>query len=482
MKKMLLLMLEHKKNSTYYCSRNYSNIFQWNKIINNKTSKIMKELKCPKCGNVFQVDEADYASIVSQVRGKEFENEVKLRTDSIKREMEANQKTAEAEAEILKNKQLDEQKQIINDRESEITRLKSQLDAFENQKQADIKLALATQENSITALKAEIQQEKTNAQLAVIEVENKAKEMIQIQKDKVQELMNQAKLSEQERKIHETALKEQHLRELKMKDEVIDQYKNFKLSLSTKMIGESLEIYCSNQYDLNVRPYMLEAYFGKDTDAKDGTKGDFIFRDIVNGVESVSIMFEMKNEADDTVVKHKNSDFFSKLDKDRKNKKCEYAVLVSMLESDNDLYNNGIYAVPTYEKMFVVRPQQFLTIISLLVQTGRNTVNVKKELEDARNREVDVTMFEAKVARIKELFGVHIKDAEKRYNDAISDIDAAISNLNNMKENLRKWVDHMYKADGNLDDLTCRKLTYKNPTMKEKFDEARAKNQALLEE
>lgn len=225
-----------------------------------------------------------------------------------------------------------------------------------------------------------------------------------------------------------------------------------------------------------VHPYLPTAVFGKDNDIIDGTKGDFVFRDVIDGIESVSIMFEMKNEADETQIKHKNSDFFKKLDSDRTKKNCEYAVLVSLLELDNDLYNNGIYAVPSYEKMFVVRPQQFLAIISLLVQTGRNTVKVKKELADAKNREIDVTHFEEKLETFKGLFGKHVKDAADRYNDALSDIDEAIKQLQGMKEHLRLWVDHLYKAENNFEDITIRKLTYKNPTMKAKLDEARAQN------
>lgn len=241
------------------------------------------------------------------------------------------------------------------------------------------------------------------------------------------------------------------------------------------MIGESLEVFCNNQFETMVHPYLPSAQFGKDNEVIDHTKGDFIFRDFVDGIESVSIMFEMKNEADETQAKHKNSDFFGKLDTDRKKKKCEYAVLVTLLELDNDLYNSGIYAVPGYEKMFVVRPQQFLSIIALLVQTGRNTVQVKKELAEAKNREVDVTHFEEKLDNFKRVFGGHVEDAAKRYQDALSDIDNAITQLSNMKEHLRLWVEHLYKADKNMEDLTIRKLTYQNPTMKVKFDEAKKK-------
>ena len=412
----------------------------------------MKELKCPKCGNVFQVDEADYASIVSQVKNAEFNDEVDRRIDELHKRYETEKQLDAAKAE-------QQYQQELNKKDAEISRLRGELDAEIDQRDNKLKLAVMEAESKV---KEEMQA-----------IKDKAKDDMREKDDRIRDLEKQAILDAQKAVDRERGLQEQHKRELDMKDEVIAQYRDFKRSLSTKMIGESLEVYCSNQYEMMVRPYMQEAEFGKDNEVSDHTKGDFVFRDIVDGLESVSIMFEMKNEADDTVNKHKNSEFFDKLDRDRKKKNCEYAVLVTMLELDNDLYNNGIYAVPSHEKMFVVRPQQFLTIISILVQTGRNTVKVKRELENARNREVDVTNFEAKVEKVKKVFGVHIKDAANRYNDALANIDKAIEELTNMKNNLRLWVDHLYDADGNLDDLTVRKLTYKNPTMKAKFDEAR---------
>lgn len=264
-----------------------------------------------------------------------------------------------------------------------------------------------------------------------------------------------------------------HKRELELKDEEIAQYRDFKARQSTKMIGESLEVFCKNQYELMVRPYLPTAVFGKDNDVVDHTKGDFVFRDYVDGVESVSIMFEMKNEADDTQTKHKNADFFKKLDADRTKKNCEYAVLVSMLELDNDLYNNGIYYVAEYEKMYVVRPQQFLAIISLLVHMGRSTVKVKKELSESRNKEIDVTNFETKLEGFKNTFSSHVTHAYDRYNDALKDIDNTIAQLNKVKEDLQKWIGNLDKANNKLDEITIRKLTYNNRTMKAKFDEAR---------
>ena len=333
----------------------------------------------------------------------------------------------------------------------------------------------------------EIMHVKDNANKELQHAKDMANENLREKENEIARLKNQVELNEQKSKNIEMAIHEkyknqisqaekQHKRELEMKDEVIAQYKDFKAKQSTKMIGESLEVYCNNQFETMVHPYLPSAEFGKDNDVVGGTKGDFVFRDIVDGIESVSIMFEMKNEADDTQAKHKNSDFFKKLDSDRTKKNCEYAVLVTLLELDNDLYNNGIYAVPGYEKMYVVRPQQFLTIISLLVQTGRNTVKVKKDLADAKNREIDVTHFEEKLEKFKGVFGKHVKDAATRYNNALEDIDAAIKQLQEMKEHLRLWVDHLYKAENNFEDITIRKLTYKNPTMRAKLEEARAAN------
>ena len=404
----------------------------------------MKEIKCPHCNKVFSVDESEYAELLSQVRTASFNEEL-------------NRRIAEMQKSI--NMQVD---LAVAKKEQELTKAHAI-------KEQELNSKISKQSNTISELNAKILQNNTEKQMAVLEVKQAANE--ELQKVKANAMAIQEKYKSQ---ISQN--EQQHKRELEMKDEVIAQYKDFKAKQSTKMIGESLEVYCSNQFEMMVHPYLPTAVFGKDNDIIDGTKGDFVFRDVIDGIESVSIMFEMKNEADETQIKHKNSDFFKKLDSDRTKKNCEYAVLVSLLELDNDLYNNGIYAVPSYEKMFVVRPQQFLAIISLLVQTGRNTVKVKKELADAKNREIDVTHFEEKLETFKGLFGKHVKDAADRYNDALSDIDEAIKQLQGMKEHLRLWVDHLYKAENNFEDITIRKLTYKNPTMKAKLDEARAQN------
>lgn len=484
----------------------------------------MKEIKCPHCDKVFSVDESEYAELLSQVRTDSFNEELNRRIAEMQETKEAERKAALAEllrssdkekaekdALILSLKQqLENVEKAVNTRvELAVSKKAQELMLAQNQKEQQLAKEYADKEErlnkelskkttEITELTAKVSKSDTEKQMAVMEAKQNAQKELMLAKDKANEtlrekeneiirLKNEAELNEQKSKNSEMAIheryknqisqtEEQHKRELEMKDEVIAQYKDFKAKQSTKMIGESLEVYCNNQFELMVHPYLPTAKFGKDNDVVDGTKGDFVFRDVVDGIDSVSIMFEMKNEADDTLIKHKNSDFFKKLDSDRTKKNCEYAVLVSLLELDNDLYNNGIYAVPEYEKMYVVRPQQFLTIISLLVQTGRNTVQVKKELIAAKNRDIDVTHFEERLENFKGIFGKHVKDAATRYNSALEDIDKAIKQLQNMKEDLRLWVDHLYKAENNFEEITIRKLTYKNPTMRAKLEEAREQN------
>ena len=421
----------------------------------------MKELRCPHCDKTFTVDESEYAELLNQVRNDAFNREVERRSEEMKKTFEAMQTAAVSKA-------LEAERKEKSALALEIEKLKGELSAAKNNVEQSVEMAV---------LKAE-QEHSKELQGKVLEISNLRSQM-EINKERAEVEKNSIK-SEYEGKLKSE--RESYGREMNLKDEVIAQYKDFKTKMSTKMIGESLEVYCHNQYDTMVRPYLPEADFHKDNEAVDHTKGDFVFRDIVDGVESVSIMFEMKNEADATETKHKNEDFYSKLNSDRNKKNCEFAVLVSMLELDNDLFNNGIYSVPGYEKMYVVRPQQFLSIISLLVQMGRNTAEIKKELADAKNKEIDVTRFEEKLEKFKGVFGGHVADAANRYNDSIKDIDAAIAKLQEMKENLRLWVDHLYKADKNLDDLTIRALTYQNPTMKAKFADAREGKAAEAEE
>lgn len=462
----------------------------------------MKEIKCPHCQTVFTIDESEYSELLNQVKNEAFNEELERRVGEMKKTSEAVQNAAIVELKASNDKALSEKDSLIESLKQTISNMEqsqsSQIELAVTKKEQELNTAFSSREqqlneeiskkkDAISELNAKLFNSASEKDMAVMQARNEVNELVREKETEIIRLKGEAELNKQKstnelsnlRNDYERQLthsKEQHQRELDAKDEIIAQYKDFKARMSTKMIGESLEVYCNNQFENLVRPYLPTAEFHKDNEIIDGTKGDFVFRDFVDGIESVSIMFEMKNEADNTDKKHKNSEFFTKLDSDRKKKKCEYAVLVSLLELDNDLYNNGIYTVPDQEKMFVVRPQQFLTIISLLVQSGRKTVAVKKELEEAKNREIDVTNFEAKLTNFKDLFTTHLKQADDRYEEAIDDIEDAIKNLCDMRDKLRKWKDHLYQANKKIDDITIRKLTYKNPTMKKMLDEARKEN------
>ena len=465
----------------------------------------MKELKCPKCGNVFQVDEADYASIVSQVKNAEFEAEIGKRLNEISSRQKAeqelvaakaeqgfqqqlNQKDIElnsknAEIERLKNGVESALEKLKGEKEAEITELKNKLQNIESQKQNELALALAQKDQMIATLNSKIEQNDSKLQLALSEERNKAQQTA-LEKDmEISRLRSDVELEKREAKIHETALVKQHEEQIRMKQEQIDYYKDLKTKMSTKMIGETLEIHCSTLFNQMLRPVMPSAYFEKDNDASDGTKGDFIFRDFDGETEYVSIMFEMKNEMDTTATKHKNEDFFKKLDDDRKKKNCEFAVLVSLLEPESELYNGGIVDVSyRYDKMYVIRPQFFIPLITLLVQTSKKSLDYKRQLILAQSKEVDVTNFESKIEDFKTKFGRHYELASKKFGEAIKDIDATIAKLQKVREELVGSENNLRLANQDTDDLTIRKLTYKNPTMKAKFDEARKAESQEIEE
>lgn len=428
----------------------------------------MKELRCPKCGSVFQVDEADYASILSQVKNTEFEAEIERRL----KEMEARQqaelllKSTQARQEFesrmnKKNLELSAKETEISrlksdmqamlaklngEKNQEIIRLKNQLENISTQKDAERQLALAEKDKAISKLKADMELERYKAQVETEE------------------------------------LNKRHLLELQTKQEQIDYYKDLKTRMSTKMVGETLEIHCSTLFNQLLRPIMPTAYFEKDNEVADGTKGDFIFRDSVDGLEYLSIMFEMKNEMDTTSTRHKNEDFFKKLDEDRRKKGCEYAVLVSLLEPDSELYNGGIVDVSyRYEKMYVIRPQFFIPLITLLVQTSKKSLDYRRQLIQAQSKEVDVTNFENKLEEFKNKFGRHYELASRKFGEAIKQIDDTIAKLQKVKESLLGSENNFRLANKDTEDLTIRKLTYMNPTMKQKFDEARRKGDEAVE-
>ena len=439
----------------------------------------MKELRCPKCGNVFQVDEADYASILSQVKNAEFEAEIERRL----REMEARQQAEQA----LKSTQtrqefesrMNKKDLELSAKEAEISRLKAGMQAMlaklGGEKDQEI-IRLKTQLANIAS------QKDAELRIAVMEEQKKSELAIQQQEQTINQLKSDMALERYKAQAETEELNRRHLLELQTKQEQIDYYKDLKTRMSTKMVGETLEIHCSTLFNQLLRPLLPNAYFEKDNEVADGTKGDFIFRDSVDGVEYLSIMFEMKNEMDTTLTKHKNEDFFKKLDEDRRKKGCEYAVLVSLLEPDSELYNGGIVDVShRYEKMYVIRPQFFIPLITLLVQTSKNSLEYKKQLIEARSKEVDVTNFEDKLNEFKQNFGRHYELASRRFGEAIKQIDDSISKLQRVKESLLSSENNFRLANKDTEDLTIRKLTYKNPTMKQKFDEARRQGEGAEE-
>ena len=405
----------------------------------------MKELKCPKCGNVFTVDESDYADILNQVKTAEFDAEVARRM----KEYEKLQ-AAQLQADALKTEQKLQAKQL----------------EFVNQ--------LNSKEAEIAKLKASLAEGDTKIRVAVLEEQNRAKDELQQKVQQIAELKNEITSKDNETQARVQSLKEMYDVQLKEKQALIDYYEDFKTRMSTKMVGETLEKNCSTLFDTTIRTLLPNAYFEKDNDAAEGSKGDFIFRDYDEDLEYISIMFEMKNENDTTATKHKNEDFLKKLDDDRKKKGCEYAVLVSLLEADNETYNTGIVDMSHhYEKMYVIRPQFFIPIITLLVQAARKSLEYKRQLAIAQSKEIDVTNFENKLMDFKDKFGKNVSLAHDRFEDAIKAIDKSIADLQRVKENLLKSDDNLRRANDKVEDLTIRRLTYMNPTMKAKFDEAR---------
>jgi hypothetical protein len=419
----------------------------------------MKELKCPKCGSVFSVDEADYAFILGQVKNQEFEAELRRRMADIDSRHKAEQQVEAAK------------------KDAEIAQLRSRLETITAQKDNERNLALAAKEQQITRLNATIEQHQSNLQIALLNKQRETQEIIQRKDSQIQQLKSNADLEKSQAQIRESELIKRHQHELQAKQELVEYYKDLKTRMSTKMVGETLEIHCSTLFNQLLRPVMPFAYFEKDNDATDGTKGDFIFRDSEGGTEYVSIMFEMKNEMDTTATKHKNEDFLKKLDEDRRKKNCEFAVLVSLLEPENELYNGGIVDMShRYPKMYVIRPQFFIPLITLLVQTSKKSLEYKRQLLLAQSKEVDVTNFENKLLDFKTKFGRHYELASKKFDDAIKQIDDTIAKLLKVKENLLGSENNLRLANQDTEELTIRKLTYKNPTMKAKFDEARKEN------
>ena len=390
----------------------------------------MNEIKCPKCGTIFQISEQDYDSILKQVRNEEFARELKVREDIAKKEQEAAIKLTEN---VISKKFSDE----VNKLNLEIQELKNELKA----KELESKLAIKT----------------------ALEEEN----------EKIYELKNKIESNQNEYLLKEKTLVSSYEDKIKTRDEQIAYYKDFKAKQSTKMIGESLEQHCSILFN-RIRPmFGSKTYFEKDNDSKTGSKGDFIFRDYdKDGEEIVSIMFEMKNEADMTATKHKNEDFLKELDKDRKEKKCEYAVLVSLLEIDNALYNDGIVDMShKYEKMYVIRPQFFIPIITLIRNLSLNCLDYKRKLALVENQHIDISNFEKNINTFKEGFGRNYRLASEKFAKAIEEIDKTIDHLYKTKDALINSENQLRLANNKIDDLTIKKLTHGNETMTKMFEE-----------
>jgi len=418
----------------------------------------MNEIICPHCKKAFKVDEAGYANILKQVRDHQFEKEIANRLALVEKEKESAVKLAEAN---IKNS-LQEQ---IAEKDRQLTELKAK-------SATDLAEKLAKKESELSRMKAKIENGEIEKKLAVKE----AVQEVEKERDK---LKNEVKTKALEKQNIENSLKQQFSTKLqskdaiiKFKDDEIARVRDMKQRLSTKMLGETLEQHCEIEFNKLRATAFQNAYFEKDNDASGGTKGDYIYKETdEDGIEIISIMFEMKNENDKTATKKKNEDFFSKLDKDRKDKHCEYAVLVSLLESENEFYNNGIVDVSyKFDKMYVIRPQFFIPIITLLRNAAMNSLKYKQELNLMRNQNIDITNFEDKIETFRKGFSYNYDLASRKFKTAIDEIDKTITHLQKTKDALLSSENNLRLANNKADDLTIKKLTYGNPTMKEKFD------------
>lgn len=402
----------------------------------------MNEIKCPNCGEVFTIDENAYASIVKQIRDREFQSEIAEREKMFKSEKDS-------ALALVKTQLREENEKSIFELKQEIARLQAIIDSAQKDKQLEINSAVSKKDREIAEKNAEIIELKGN-------VESAKKDIV----------------------LKESTLKAEYNAMLKAKDEAIEFYKDLKTRMSTKMVGETLEQHCEIEFNKLRATGFQNAYFEKDNDARTGSKGDYIFRDKTDdGVEFISIMFEMKNEMDTTATKHKNEDFFKELDKDRKEKSCEYAVLVSLLESDNELYNSGIVDVShKYEKMYVIRPQFFIPIITLLRNAALNSVDYKRQLMDIREQNIDISHFEDDMNDFKEKFARNYDIASRKFKTAVEEIDKTIQHLQKTKENLLSSENNLRLANNKAEELSIKKLTKNNPTMAQKFAELKDNN------
>lgn len=452
----------------------------------------MNEIICPGCGKAFKIDEASFANILKQVRDHQFEEELQNRLNIAEQQKHDAVKIAEAnvrnslqeqlskkENEITQlkaNNQLELSKQLA-EKEKEILQLKAITDKAEIDKKNSVDEAIKNIEKQRDELANLIKLKEVEQQRNIIE----AVKSIEKQRD---DLLNELKTKELEKQNVESSLKQQFLIELQNKDVIIKhkedeitRVRDMKQKLSTKMLGETLEQHCEIEFNKLRATAFQNAYFEKDNDSKTGSKGDFIYKETDDaGNEIISIMFEMKNEADQTATKKRNEDFLKELDKDRTEKKCEYAVLVSLLETDNELYNTGIVDMSyKYPKMYVVRPQFFIPIITILRNASMNSLKYKAELALVKNQNIDITNFENKMLDFKEGFSRNYRLASEKFKTAIDEIDKTILHLNKTKEALLSSENNLRLANDKAEDLTIKKLTHNNPTMKAKFDELSTK-------
>lgn len=407
----------------------------------------MQELRCPHCGEVFQVDETGYAQLARQVRDSEFDKELRRR----EQELLARQ---ESELDLARLRQEQAYQKTLRDKDE----------------------ALAQSAREAERLRERLESSETEKKLAVAEAVQRQAQALSEGEKRILTLENELAARETESRLKEKSLQEQYEEKLKSKDEQIEYYKDFKARQSTKMIGESLEQHCLTQFNTLRMTAFPTAYFEKDNDARTGSKGDFIFRESdESGTEFISIMFEMKNEADATATKHKNEDFFKELDKDRREKHCEYAVLVSLLEIDNELYNNGIVDVSyRYEKMYVVRPQFFIPIITLLRNAALHSLQYRHELETVKNQQLDILHFEENMNAFKEGFGRNYRIASEKFRTAVDEIDKTITHLQKIKDALLSSENNLRLANSKAEDLSIKRLTKNAPSVKALFDEQRA--------
>lgn len=466
----------------------------------------MNEIKCPKCGEVFQVDASGYAAILKQVKDKEFEKETKVQLElelnkaaikhndelaekdrkirDLQNELQMNKKDAQMDLNNAINSANTDHQKELNEKNQRIRELEGQIQILNNTKSSEIELAiskaeapfkqqLSEKDDKIAALSHQVEMSKTQQELAITNALKEKDSIISDNEKQIIQLQGTIDFNQQQYALKEEQKNQEFESKLQEKDRQIEYYRDLKTKLSTKLLGETLEQHCMIEFNKLRATGFQNAYFEKDNDARTGSKGDFIFRDFGNdGTEYISIMFEMKNEADTTATKKKNEDFFKELDKDRREKNCEYAVLVTMLESENELYNTGIVDVSyRYPKMYVVRPRFFIPIITLLRNAALNSLEYRQELVSVRNQNIDISNFEKDMNEFKEKFARNYRLASERFQTAIDEIDKTITHLQKIKDALLASENNLRLANSKAEDLTIKKLTANNPTMAKKFAE-----------